>query len=329
MNKAKKFFKSISGSTWAGIALIVIFAIIVKNYLGLPNVLNILKNTTALVIVSVGMTMSILLGEIDMSVGGVITISATVSGMYLQSVETVTAGTVIIAVLIACAIGLLFGVFNGYMIGIRKYNFWLVTFGTMSMTFGLAKGITNGGVVSGFDKQFQWISTGQVFGISMCIIWAAIICVIAVLIMYKTRFGLHIYAIGDSEACAINSGINVRKTRFWAYALSGLTAGIAAVVLLARTNSAGATIGEGYEFNAIAAVVIGGTAMEGGKGGFKGTIFGAIFISAMKNGLQLVGLSNYWQQVLLGIVIIAIILYDVINAKVRMKKSLRRVYSDN
>ena len=155
-----------------------------------------------------------------------------------------------------------------------------------------------------------------------------ILCVITVLVLYKTKFGLHIYAIGDSEICAANSGINVKRTRFWVYAISGLTAGLAAVLLLARTNSAGATIGEGYEFSAIAAVVIGGTAMEGGKGGFKGTIFGAIFISAMKNGLQLIGLSNYWQQVLLGVVIIAIILYDVINAKVRFKKSLRRVYSE-
>jgi len=328
MNRVKNFLKGISGSSWAGIALIVFFAVVIDNYLGSRNLMNIFKSTSALVVVSVGMTMAILLGEIDMSVGGVITIAATLSGMYLQAVETVTVGSVIIAAVICCLVGLAFGLFNGYMIGIRKFNFWLVTFGSMSISFGLAKGVTNGGVISGFDKKFQWISTGQVFGISMCIIWAAIICMIAVLVLYKTRFGLHIYAIGDSEMCAANSGINVRRTRFWVYALSGLTAGLAAILLLARTNSAGATIGEGYEFSAIAAVVIGGTAMEGGKGGFKGTIFGAIFISAMKNGLQLIGLSNYWQQVLLGVVIIAIILYDVINAKVRFKKNLRRVYSE-
>ncbi|MCD8082391.1 MAG: ABC transporter permease, partial [Clostridiales bacterium] len=137
-----------------------------------------------------------------------------------------------------------------------------------------------------------------------------------------------IYAIGDSEACAVNSGIPVKKTRFWVYTLSGFCSGLAAVLLLARTNSAGATLGDGYEFNAIAAVVIGGTAMEGGKGGFKGTIFGAIFISAMKNGLQLIGLSNYWQQVCLGIVIIAIILYDVIHARLISRKQTRRVYSE-
>ena len=327
MNKIKSLLKRIPGSTWAGIVLILLFAVLVPNYLGLPNVLNILKNTTALVIVSVGMTMSILLGEIDMSVGGVITASATLAGLYLKSLETVTAVNILLVIVIACAIGLLFGAFNGYMIGYGRYNFWLVTFGSMSIAFGLAKGVTNGGVVSGFPKSFQWISTGRIGSISMCIIWAALICVLAVFILYKTTFGLHIYAIGDSEACAINSGINVRKTRFWVYTLSGLMSGIAAIVLLARTNSAGATIGEGYEFNAIAAVVIGGTAMEGGKGGFKGTIFGAIFIAAMKNGLQLVGLSNYWQQVLLGVVIIAIILYDVINARIRAKKSLRRVYS--
>ena len=328
MNRVKIFLKGISGSSWAGIALIVFFAVVVDNYLGSRNLMNILRSTSALVVVSVGMTMAILLGEIDMSVGGVITIAATLAGIYMQAHETVTVGTVIIAVVICCLVGLAFGMFNGFMIGMKQFNFWLVTFGSMSISFGLAKGVTNGGVISGFDKKFQWISTGRVLGISTCIIWSVILCVITVLVLYKTKFGLHIYAIGDSEICAANSGINVKRTRFWVYGISGLTAGLAAVLLLARTNSAGATIGEGYEFSAIAAVVIGGTAMEGGKGGFKGTIFGAIFISAMKNGLQLIGLSNYWQQVLLGVVIIAIILYDVINAKVRFKKSLRRVYSE-
>lgn len=327
MTKLKKGLKSVSGSTWAGILLIIFFAFAIRNYLGFQNVMNILKNTTALLVVSVGMTMAILLGEIDMSVGGIITISATVTGIYLKSLQSVTPLNVIIAVLISCLIGIIAGAFNGYMIGIRKYNFWLVTFGTMSLTFGISKGITNGGVVNGFDKQFQWLSNGTVFKVSMSIIWTIIICIIATLILYKTRFGFHIYAIGDSESCAINSGINVKKTRFFVYTMSGLMAGLAGVLLLARTNSAGATIGEGYEFNSIAAVVIGGTAMEGGKGGFKGTIFGAIFIAAMKNGLQLIGLSNYWQQVSLGIVILAIILYDVLDAKVRYKKSLRRVYS--
>lgn len=328
MNRIKSSIKGISGSMWAGIALILIFAVVIENYLGARNVMNILRNSSALVAVAAGMTMIILLGEIDMSVGGVITIAATVAGTYLQSMEVVTVGNVLLGAVICAAVGLAFGIFNGYMIGIRRFNYWLVTFGSMSMGFGLAKGITNGGVLSGFDPKFRWISMGDVLGISMCIIWAVLICVIVSFMQYKTRFGLHLYALGDSEACAMNSGIDVRKTRFLAYAFSGLMAGIAAILLLARTNSAGATVGEGYEFNAIAAVVIGGTTMDGGKGGFKGTIFGAIFISAMKNGLQLIGLSNYWQQVLLGVVIIAIILYDVINSKLHQKKSLRRVYSD-
>ena len=328
MNRVKRFLKGISGSMWAGIGLIFLFAVVIENYLGARNVMNILRNSSVLVVVAAGMTMIILMGEIDMSVGGVITIAATAAGLYLQSVGTVTVGNVLLGALICAAVGLAFGIFNGYMIGIRKFNYWLVTFGSMSMGFGLAKGVTNGGVLSGFDPKFRWISMGEVLGLSMCIVWALLICAAVLFLQYRTQFGLHLYAIGDSEACALNSGINVRKTRFLAYAFSGLMAGLAAMLLLARTNSAGATVGEGYEFNAIAAVVVGGTAMDGGKGGFKGTIFGAVFISAMKNGLQLIGLSNYWQQVLLGVVIIAIILYDVINTKLRRKKCLRRVYSD-
>ena len=328
MDKVKKLVKSIPGSTWAGIAIVIFFTIAIPGYLGKINVLNILKSTTALLVTSIGMTMAILTGQIDMSVGGIVTIAATVAGLYLHSVAQVTAANAVIAVLIACLIGLLFGLFNGYMIGIRNYNFWLITFGSRGIAFGLAKGITGGNVVSGFDKVFTNISNYKVGGISLCIIWAVLISLIALYVMYRTRFGLHIYAVGDSETCAANSGINVRHVRFWVYTIAGLCCGLAAVLLLARTNSAGATVGDGYEFNAIAAVVIGGTAMDGGKGGFKGTIFGAVFICAMKNGLQLIGLSNYWQQVLLGVVILIIILYDVINQKVRAKKSLRRVYND-
>lgn len=332
MNKGfLKTFKKIPGSTIAGIVLIIAFAIITPGYLSGINILNILKSAAPLLIVSVGMTMTILLGEIDMSVGGVLTVSATFAGMYLQSLESVAIANVIIAVLISCGVGTAFGIFNGFMIGTMRFNFWLVTFGSMSVAFGLTAGITNGNVLSGYDKLVRWISDGKFLGtrITMCIIWAVIICVIAIILVYKTRFGLHLFAIGDAEACAINSGINVRKTRFIAYAISGLMSGIAGIILLTRTNSTSATLGEGYEFNAIAAVVVGGTAMEGGKGGYKGTIFGAIFISAMKNGLQLVGLSNYWQQVLLGVVIVAIIIYDVLNAKRISKKNLRRVYSEN
>ncbi len=328
MRQFGRLIRRIPSSVWAGIVLIIFFAIFANGYLSGRNILNILRSSTALMVVSAGMTLCILMAQIDMSVGGVITAAATSAGLYLQAVAPVTVFNVLVAIIICLAVGFAFGLLNGFLIGTLNFNFWLVTFGTMSIGFGLSKVLTGGGVLSGFDKKFQWISNGKPFGVSMCIIWAAIFCVIMLFIQLRSRFGLHIYAIGDSEQCAENSGINVRRTRFWAYALSGLFAGIAAMLLLSRTNSGSATLGDGYEFNAIAAVIIGGTAMEGGKGGFGGTIFGAIFISAMKNGLQLIGLSTYWQQVLLGIVILAIILYDVILTRATSRRKLRRVYSN-
>ncbi|MCD8082452.1 MAG: ABC transporter permease [Clostridiales bacterium] len=197
MNRIKRTLQAVPSSAWAGIVLILFFAVVVNGYLGSRNILNILKSTSALVVVSAGMTMVILMGQIDMSVGGVITVSATAAGMYLQAADTVTVGTVLVAVLICCAIGTACGLFNGNMIGYKNFNYWLITFGSMSMAFGLAKGITNGGVLSGFDKKFLWISGGKMLGISMCIVWAILICAVALAVHYKTRFGFHIYAIGD------------------------------------------------------------------------------------------------------------------------------------
>ncbi len=320
--------KRVSGALWAVLLLMLIFSLIKPAFMSYANIMNILRNASILLIVSIGMTIVILSGQINISVGGIVALCAVLTATYLHGIAEPNAAQIVVAFAIGGATGLLFGLSEGVLIGKYNYNYWLVTFAGMSVSFGLAKTISDGGIIAGFGRAFQWVSTGKIYGVSMSIIFSIIICFVMAQFINKSRFCMHVYAIGNSEKAAFNSGINVGKICLWIYAWCGLLSGIAAVFLVARTNSAGTAVGIGYEFNAIAAVVIGGTSLEGGKGGVLGTVFGTIFIAALKNGLQVVGLNVYWQQAYLGLIIAFIIIYDVTSARARATKNRRRIYHD-
>ena len=325
----KQNIKKVSGIMWASLLMVVLMLIFVPNFSQPRNFDNILKNTAVLLIISIGMTMAILSSQIDLSIGGVMSASAMISAMYLSRFEEPTAVQILITFLIGIIVGLAFGLINGVMIGIFKYNYWLVTFATMSMGYGLAQVVTNGNIIAGFSKTFRHVADGKMGGaVSNVIIITILIVVIMMLLLARTRFGMHIYAVGDSEQCAAQSGIVVTKIRILVYAISGILAGLGGVLLVSKTNSASATIGNGYEFDAIAAVIIGGTPFEGGKGGLGGTVIGALVIQAFKAGLQLMGVSSYWQQTLVGIFILLIIVVDVISENQKLIKKTRRIYRD-
>ncbi|MCB7305742.1 ABC transporter permease [Bariatricus massiliensis] len=325
----KQNIKKVSGIMWASLLMVVLMLIFVPNFSQPRNFDNILKNTAVLLIISIGMTMAILSSQIDLSIGGVMSASAMISAMYLSRFEEPTAVQILITFLIGIIVGLAFGLINGVMIGIFKYNYWLVTFATMSMGYGLAQVVTNGNIIAGFSKTFRHVADGKMGGaVSNVIIITILIVVIMMLLLARTRFGMHIYAVGDSEQCAAQSGIVVPKIRILVYAISGILAGLGGVLLVSKTNSASATIGNGYEFDAIAAVIIGGTPFEGGKGGLGGTVIGALVIQAFKAGLQLMGVSSYWQQTLVGIFILLIIVVDVISENQKLIKKTRRIYRD-
>lgn len=325
----KQNIKKVSGIMWASLLMVVLMLIFVPNFSQPRNFDNILKNTAVLLIISIGMTMAILSSQIDLSIGGVMSASAMISAMYLSRFEEPTAVQILITFLIGIIVGLAFGLINGVMIGIFKYNYWLVTFATMSMGYGLAQVVTNGNIIAGFSKTFRHVADGKMGGaVSNVIIITILIVVIMMLLLARTRFGMHIYAVGDSEQCAAQSGIVVPKIRILVYAISGILAGLGGVLLVSKTNSASATIGNGYEFDAIAAVIIGGTPFEGGKGCLGGTVIGALVIQAFKAGLQLMGVSSYWQQTLVGIFILLIIVVDVISENQKLIKKTRRIYRD-
>lgn len=327
MKRIQGQLKKVSGLMWVSILIVILF-MFTPGFAQARNFNNILKNSSILAIASIGMTMSILAGEIDMSIGGVMSASGMIAAMYIAAQETVTFASNIVALLIGILVGLVFGIFNGLMISRFRFNFWLVTFSTMSVGYGLSAIVTNGYNVAGFDKVFRNIADGKLLNISTVIYFAVVLLVIMCIVLYRTRFGMYIYAIGDSEQCARETGISVVKVKTSLYAISGALAGLCGVLLASKTNLAGPSFANGYEFDAIAAVVIGGTPFEGGKGGLIGTIVGVVVLQAIKVGLQCLGLTTSWQQTLIGFFILGIIIVDVIINRRKHIKQLRREYKD-
>lgn len=328
MDEIKRITKKVPGIAVGIIILVIVFGLIQPKFFVLANFQNILKNASILTIVSMGMTMAVLSGQIDLSVGSVMSLSAVVTGIMLKTWEDPSAFQVALAILVGLGIGAVFGLFNGIMIGKYKFDFWLITFATMAIAKSLALIVTNGDIIAGYNKTYRTIGDGDIYGISSCIIVTIIVCMIIIFISTRTRFGYAIYSVGDSEKCAFQSGIKVVKTRIKIYVFSGLLAAFGGIMLASKTNSASSTIGTGYEFNAIAAVLVGGTPFTGGKGGLLGTVLGGLLITTMKSGLQSIGLSVYWQTLLIGLFIMIIIIMDTATTKRRTIKEQRRTYKD-
>lgn len=329
MERVRIALKNIPGLMWGSLVILIVFAIYAKNFTATKNIENILKNSSILIIASTGMTLAILSAKLDYSVGGVMTFSGMVAALYIRPFgEQIGAGQIITALLIGIGVGLVFGLFNGILISIFRFNYLLITFAVMSIAYGASQALTNGKIVAGYGARFRdTLSSGTLIGNipNIIIISLAIVLTMSV-ILKQTRFGMHIYAVGDSEQCALQSGIRVRNIKLAVYAISGALSGLAGVLLIARTNSASPILANGYEWDAIAAVVVGGTSFTGGKGSIWGTVFGAIIIAAVKSGLQLIGLSSYWQQTFVGLFIMTVIVTDVVSARRRKTQSLRRVY---
>lgn len=328
MGEVKRIVKKVPGIAWASLVVLILFCIFAKNFVKPKNIENIIKNSSILIIVSIGATMAILSKKIDISIGGIMTLAGMCVAFYIKPLgDNVTFVNILVAMLMGTAIGFAIGCFNGLMIGVFNFNYWLITFATMSMTYGISQGISGGGIVAGYAESFRNLANGTpILGLPNMVVIALVIVAIMLCVLQRTRFGMQIYAVGDSENCARQSGVNVKKVRFWIYALSGALAGFGGVMLVSRTNSAAPNLGTGYEWNAIAAVIVGGTSMSGGKGSLFGTVYGVLIITAVMSGLQLIGLNNYWQQFFKGVFIMSVILVDVLSAHKREKNAMRRRY---
>lgn len=297
--------------TLAGlIGLCLLLWILTPHFLTVSNLLNVLEQTSINAVIAVGMTFVILSAGIDLSVGSVLALSGVVMASLLQAGWAPP-----LAVGVGLAAGFVFGALNGVAITWGRLPPFIATLGMMSIARGCALLFTEGRPVSGFEEGFRSLATARLLGIPAPVLITALVYVIARFVLSSTRFGRYVYAMGGNEEATRLSGVNVRLHKMLVYGVSGLTSAVAAVLLTARLNSAQPIAGIMYELDAIAAVVIGGTSLAGGEGGVGGTLIGALIMGVLRNGLNLLGVSSFLQQVVIGLVIVFAVLLDAVLKK--------------
>ena len=310
-NGAVKYFKDNIGIIIGLLAMcvfLVIFPTTRSTFLTQNNVFNILRQNASNLFLATGMTMVIILGGIDLSVGSVIALSGCVAAGCVVNMGLPEVAAFLIAILIGAAVGM----FNGVVICKTNIPPFIVTLASMNITKGIALVYTQGAPIRCMTDAFKFPGAGYVGPIPTPVILMLIIFVIAVMLVNRTHFGRHIYAVGGNAQAASFSGINVQKVKFWVYTFTGIMAGIAGVVIASRLYSGQPRSGEGAEMDAIAAVVVGGTSMSGGSGRLGGTLIGVLIIGVLNNGLNLMGVDSNWQYIVKGFVILLAVYVDFI-----------------
>ncbi|KMN34897.1 MULTISPECIES: ABC transporter permease [unclassified Chromobacterium] len=277
------------------------------DFLTMGNLLNVMRQVSINALIAFGMTLVILLGGIDLSVGSILALSSVLTAMLLQAgVDP------LLATLLGILSGALMGCCNGLVISKGKVAPFIATLASMTILRGLSLVASNGSPITGFGSDmFSMLGGGYVAGVvPVPVVWMLLLFAGLWFVLKKTIFGRHVYATGGNEESARLSGVKVDRVKIWVYTLSGALSAMAGVVLTSRLNSAQPTAGAGYELDAIAAVVLGGTSLTGGRGWIFGTLIGALLIGVLNNGLNLLGVSSFYQQVIKGVVILLAVLLD-------------------
>jgi ribose transport system permease protein len=280
------------------------------------NGLNVLRQIAVNICIATGMTLVVLTAGIDLSVGSVLALCGAVAAGLLKTGIEIPSGdlfigfTVIGALLAGMLLGAVLGWWNGF--AITKFNVppFVATLAMLTIARGFTMLYTKGHPISNLGKSFAFIGSGSLLGIPTPVWIAILVVVFAVFITQKTRMGRYIYAIGGNEQAAKLSGINISKIKIIVYSMAGALAALGGIIVTARLDSAQPNAGMSYELDAIAAVVIGGTSLSGGKGSIWGTVMGAIIIGVLNNGLVLLNVSPFWQQVVKGTVILLAVIID-------------------
>jgi ribose transport system permease protein len=289
----------------AFVLICVVLAILSPVFLRWNNILNVIRQSSIYGVMAVGMTFVILSGGIDLSVGSILALSGVISAGAATNEMSL-----FMIIALGLLVGLLCGLFNGLMITIGKITPFVITLGMMSIARGLTLIYSGGRPISGFSGAFRFIGGGSILGIPFPIVILVATVLLGWLILTQTRLGRYTYAIGGNEETVKLSGINSNFYKTLVYVFSGVTAGISALILTSRLNSAGPTVGQAYELDVIAAVVIGGTSLSGGRGSVWGTLVGALLISVINNGMNLLGINPFYQLVVKGVIIIGAVFLD-------------------
>jgi ribose transport system permease protein len=296
--------------------LCTLLAILSDKFFTPENGLNVLRQVAVNICISVGMTLIVLTAGIDLSVGSVLALCSAVAvglfkeGVQIPSLNLFIGFTVFGALVAAVVIGLLLGYFNGWVITRFHIPPFVATLAMLTIARGLTMLYTQGHPISNLGSSFAFLGTGWILGIPVPVYIATAVVVVATFITKKTKLGRYIYAIGGNEQAAKLSGIPINQVKIKVYAIAGALAALGGIIVASRLDSAQPNAGLSYELDAIAAVVIGGTSLSGGKGTIWGTVMGAIIIGVLNNGLVLLNVSPFWQQVVKGSVILIAVAID-------------------
>ena len=296
-----------SGSLIGLVVLFVVIACLNSSFIDPGNLKNLLRQVSINALISFGMTFVILTGGIDLSVGSILALSSALMGSFI-----VGGLDPIFGIVLACLIGAALGAVNGLVITCGKVAPFIATLATMTIFRGMTLVYTNGNPISGLTENEAFLNFGQGYFLELPVPAVMMLIMFGILyfILHKTPLGRKTYAVGGNEKVSYIAGIKINRIKIFAYTITGMLCGMAGAILTSRLNSAQPTAGTGYELDAIAAVVLGGTSLSGGKGRIVGTLVGALIIGTLNNGLNILNVSSFYQQVVKGIVILLAVLMD-------------------
>ena len=304
----KKIFSRL-GPLLALVVLVILVTIMSPTFVSPANLLNLLRQVSINAVIAFGMTFVILTGGIDLSVGSILALSGAVTASMLASGFAAP-----LALLAGLVLGAIFGLLNGILIAYGKAAPFIATLATMTIFRGATYVFTNGNPITGAKMNssvlFPFMGRGYLLGIPFPIIIMLVAYGVLFVLLHKTSFGRKTYALGGNETAARIAGVRTKMVTMLIYTISGLMAAIAGIILTSRLSSAQPDAGTSYEMDAIAAVVLGGTSLAGGKGRIFGTLIGALIIGTLNNGMNLLGISSFYQQIVKGIVILIAVLLD-------------------
>jgi ribose/xylose/arabinose/galactoside ABC-type transport system permease subunit len=288
----------------------VVFAFIAPSFVSLENLINVALSIAVIGILAVGMTFVILTGGIDLSIGSVVALAGVCAALLTKQTDSTALGFAV-----AVAVGLLCGAFNGVTVAYFRVPPFVVTLAVLTVARGLAFILSEGRSVGSLPDSFAWFGKSAILGLPYSVILMILTFAAGWFVLRHTTFGRYVYAVGGNSEAAFLAGVAVKKITFAVYLLNGLLVGLAAIVLASRLGAGVPNSGLQYELDVIAAVVVGGTSLTGGRGSVISTLFGAIFIGVLNNGLNMAGIDPYLQKIVLGVVILLAVLADSLYKK--------------
>jgi ribose/xylose/arabinose/galactoside ABC-type transport system permease subunit len=315
MNKGNEAVKKINIGTILGkygvyialLVLIIVMTIASPSFLNVTNIFNILKQNAVYGVLAVGMTFVIVTGGIDLSVGSIVAITACFATKLAQDGTTLPVG---VAMLVGLLVGLACGVFSGFFIAYTGVPAFIATLATQQIARGIVYVFTDGRPITGVSDSYKYIGSAAWGVVPVMVVIYALFLVAGTFLLKYSKYGRHVYAVGGNKRAALVSGINVKRTEFLVYVICGICAAVGGLMLSSRVQTGQPAGGEGYEMEAITAAVIGGASLSGGKGTIFGSFIGLLVVAILTNGLDLLNVSSYYQEIIKGVIILLAVLAD-------------------